>query len=186
MRHASSQRRRALPPTRLESSKLGSSEWNGLRPMRSSRAPALREAWGPRSRRSALSSCPEHSWCSSRTESSSSRAKACARTSASPGTAASDARGPKRDAIEAVVPNERGGSSVRRRRGRPPWHGSALRPGVLRASRELLDLAVRRVELAEAQLVQLLAALPQLDGLVESCVAALQSLDDLLELALCV
>src|SRR2546423_3978053 len=49
---------------------------------------------------------------------------------------------------------------------------------------ELLDLALSRVELPDALLVELLAALPQLDRLVEACIPALQPLDDLLQLAL--
>src|SRR5207247_2015242 len=55
----------------------------------------------------------------------------------------------------------------------------------LDAASEVLDLPLRRVELAEAQAVQLLAALPQRYRLVERSVAALEPLHDLLELALC-
>src|SRR5262249_26489814 len=51
--------------------------------------------------------------------------------------------------------------------------------------RELLDLALGGVEPGRAEPVELLAALPQPDRLVERHVAALQSLDDRLELALC-
>ena len=49
---------------------------------------------------------------------------------------------------------------------------------------ELLDLALRRVELRAAERVQLLAALPERDRLVERNLAALEPLDDLLELRL--
>ena len=54
----------------------------------------------------------------------------------------------------------------------------------LGAAGELFDLPVRRVEPADAELVELLAALPQLDRLVQARFAALEPLDDLLQLAL--
>jgi len=60
----------------------------------------------------------------------------------------------------------------------------ALGLGSLDPSRELLDLAVRRVQLAEAKTVKLFASLPQRDRLVEPGLAAFEPLDDLLELAL--
>src|SRR5689334_20792719 len=43
---------------------------------------------------------------------------------------------------------------------------------------ELLDLALRGVELRDARLVELLAPLPERDRLVEPGVAALEALDD--------
>ena len=70
-----------------------------------------------------------------------------------------------------------------------PWRGfySGLR-GVTRldlfdALRELLDPAVRGVELGRADAVELLAALPERDRLVEARVAAFEPLDDRLQLA---
>ena len=52
------------------------------------------------------------------------------------------------------------------------------------ALRELLDLALGGLEAREAEAQQLLAALPELDRLVEAGVAALEPLDDLLQLLL--
>src|SRR5581483_8403198 len=49
---------------------------------------------------------------------------------------------------------------------------------------QLLDLALRSVELRAAERVQLLAAFPESDCLVERHLAAFQPLDDLLELRL--
>ena len=49
---------------------------------------------------------------------------------------------------------------------------------------ELLDPALRRVELRRADAVELFAALPERDRLVEARVAALEPLDDRLQLAL--
>src|SRR5690349_10860904 len=60
--------------------------------------------------------------------------------------------------------------------------GRAARSAV-RPSGELVDPTLRGVELGDAGSVQLLAALPERDRLVEPGPAALQSLDDLLELA---
>src|SRR6185503_10798169 len=51
-------------------------------------------------------------------------------------------------------------------------------------TRELLDAAVHGLELRGADAIQLLAALPQLRQLVDACVAALEPLDDRLELLL--
>src|SRR5262249_20122234 len=62
--------------------------------------------------------------------------------------------------------------------------GSASRPRRLYAPRKLLDLPLRRVQTSYAQLVELLAALPQLDCLVEIRVAAFEPLDDSFELSL--
>src|SRR5215204_3745099 len=54
----------------------------------------------------------------------------------------------------------------------------------LDALRQLLDLALGRIELAAAEAIKLLAALPKRDRLVQAGVAALEPLDDLLELSL--
>src|SRR5262245_8580597 len=62
-------------------------------------------------------------------------------------------------------------------------HGCRILSSSL-AAREFLDLAVRRVELRSAEGVQLLAALPELDRLIERRLAGFQPLDDLLELVL--
>src|SRR5690242_17071446 len=65
--------------------------------------------------------------------------------------------------------------------------GILLRAGGLRsvhAARQLLDPSLRGVELRHARLVELFPALPERDRLVEPRAAALQPLDDLLELAL--
>ena len=51
---------------------------------------------------------------------------------------------------------------------------------------ELLDAALRRVELRRADGIELLAAFPERDRLVETRLPALESLDNRLELALCV
>src|SRR5262249_11520199 len=59
---------------------------------------------------------------------------------------------------------------------------AAFGSGGLHALRELLDLALGRVELGPAEAVQLLAALPERDRLVERCMAELQPLDDLFQL----
>ena len=50
--------------------------------------------------------------------------------------------------------------------------------------RELFDLALRGVELADAETVELLAAFPELQRLVEGRLAALEPLDDLGQLLL--
>jgi hypothetical protein len=52
------------------------------------------------------------------------------------------------------------------------------------AAGELLDAALRRVELRRADRVELLAALPERDRLVEAGLAALEPLDDRLQLTL--
>src|SRR5688500_3903292 len=52
--------------------------------------------------------------------------------------------------------------------------------------RELLDPALGRVEPLAAELVELLAALPERERLVEGRLPVLEALDDLLELLLCV
>src|SRR6266545_4682346 len=86
--------------------------------------------------------------------------------------------------IAARAPKARTGRNLR-----PNYSGSVKkRLGLrgLRAARKLLDLPLGSVELAEAELVELLAALPEADRLVELRVAALQPLDDLLELPLSV
>src|SRR5215204_5557315 len=49
---------------------------------------------------------------------------------------------------------------------------------------QLLDAAVRGVELLAAELVELLAALPELDRLVERRLSGLEALDDFLQLFL--
>ncbi len=49
---------------------------------------------------------------------------------------------------------------------------------------ELLDAALRRVELGRADGVELLAAFPERDRLVEARLSALEPLDDRLQLAL--
>lgn len=54
----------------------------------------------------------------------------------------------------------------------------------LDATGELLDAALRRVELGRADGVELLTAFPERDRLVEARVAALEALDDRLQLAL--
>src|SRR5438034_10914919 len=61
---------------------------------------------------------------------------------------------------------------------------STGRPRRLDTPGQLFDLAVGGVEARYAHLVELLAPLPELDRLVEIGVAALQPLDDLLQLAL--
>jgi len=61
---------------------------------------------------------------------------------------------------------------------------TALGLNRLDAACELLDAALRRVELRRADGVQLLAALPKRDRLVEARVSALEPLDDRLQLAL--
>src|SRR6266511_5328390 len=63
---------------------------------------------------------------------------------------------------------------VRRR-----WEGQLPPP-----LRELLDLSLGCVQLAPAERIQLLSALPEGDGLVEPGLAALELLDDLLQLSL--
>ena len=50
--------------------------------------------------------------------------------------------------------------------------------------RQLLDLALRGVELLETETVELLAALPERDRVVQRDVAALEPLDDLRQLLL--
>src|SRR5205085_5039962 len=64
--------------------------------------------------------------------------------------------------------------------------GAPCRLGALPAcgACQLLDPPVRRVELAEAEAVELLAALPERDRLVQARLAALEPLDDALELPL--
>jgi hypothetical protein len=52
------------------------------------------------------------------------------------------------------------------------------------AACELLDATLRRVELRRADRIELLAALPEGDRLVEACLAALEPVDDRLQLAL--
>jgi hypothetical protein len=59
-----------------------------------------------------------------------------------------------------------------------------LGPNGLDPARELLDPALRRVELGRADAVELFAALPERDRLVEARVAALEPPDDRLQLAL--
>jgi hypothetical protein len=54
----------------------------------------------------------------------------------------------------------------------------------LDALRQLLDLALGCIELAAAEAIKLLAALPEHDRLVQAGVPALEPLDDLLELSL--
>ena len=54
--------------------------------------------------------------------------------------------------------------------------------GRLGAPRELLDPPLRRVELGRAEAIQLLAALPERDRLLEPGLATLEALDDPLEL----
>ena len=55
----------------------------------------------------------------------------------------------------------------------------------LHARRQLLDLALRRVEALAADCVERFAALPERDGLVDGDVARLEPLDDLPQLGLC-
>jgi hypothetical protein len=62
--------------------------------------------------------------------------------------------------------------------------GSTLGLDRFDAAGELLDAALRRVELRRADRVELLAALPERDRLVEAGLAALEPLDDRLQLAL--
>src|SRR5581483_11676101 len=62
--------------------------------------------------------------------------------------------------------------------------GGVGRRRFARAARELLDLSLCGVELAAAEGVELLAALPQRERFVERNLAALEALDDLLELRL--
>src|SRR6476646_10617305 len=59
-----------------------------------------------------------------------------------------------------------------------------LGSGSCYAAGELLDLALGRVQLAEAKAVELFAPLPERDRFVEAGLAAFEPLDDLLELAL--
>src|SRR3954449_10371281 len=59
-----------------------------------------------------------------------------------------------------------------------------VRASLLDPARELLDLALRAVELLAAERVQLLAALPQCERLVERRPTVLEPADDLLELRL--
>src|SRR6186997_1140923 len=54
----------------------------------------------------------------------------------------------------------------------------------LRAARELFDLALGGVEALPAEAVELLAALPELQRLVERRLARLEPVDDLLQLLL--
>src|SRR6266550_8892571 len=55
---------------------------------------------------------------------------------------------------------------------------------VCTAASELLDLAVRGIEFLRAEAVELLAALPQRDRLVQGDLAALEAVDDRLQLPL--
>jgi hypothetical protein len=52
------------------------------------------------------------------------------------------------------------------------------------AAGELFDLSFGRIQVLAAETVELLAPLPQLESLVEGRVAALEPVDDLLQLAL--
>src|SRR5829696_986282 len=61
---------------------------------------------------------------------------------------------------------------------------TGFRGGSFDALRELLDLALGRVQLPTAEAVQLLAALPERDRVVQTRVPALEPLDDLLQLSL--
>src|SRR5207237_4466602 len=83
-----------------------------------------------------------------------------------------------------------GGRRPRRARATPCRSAAGRRLGLLRGGRlgrrprQLLDPPVGGVELAEAEAVELLAALPERDRLVQSRLAALEPLDDALELPL--
>jgi hypothetical protein len=66
---------------------------------------------------------------------------------------------------------------------RSTW-SNRLRACRFGANRELLDLALGRVEALAAEAIQLLASLPEPQGFVERGLAALEALDNLLELAL--
>ncbi len=61
---------------------------------------------------------------------------------------------------------------------------SKLGPNGFDPAGKLLDAALRRVELGRADGVQLLAAFPERDRLVEARLPALEPLDDRLQLAL--
>src|SRR5829696_8189018 len=71
-----------------------------------------------------------------------------------------------------------------------PWTssvGALIRTPILcrfLSARQLLDAAVRGVELLAAELVELLAALPEPDRLVERRLSGLEALDDFLQLFL--
>src|SRR6185437_1481160 len=80
----------------------------------------------------------------------------------------------------------RGVGAARRARGRELAlvRGGFGRARLLGSARELLDPALGGVELRLAEGVELLAAFPQLQRLVERRLPAFQALDDLLELGL--
>ena len=103
------------------------------------------------------------------------------------------ARGAERLGVDCVVfgglvrDGVRGARALRRRRRAPARDLERARRGArpsARRARELFDLALHRFELRGAEAVELLAALPEPRQLLDARVAALEPLDDRLELAL--
>src|SRR5688500_20399580 len=94
--------------------------------------------------------------------------------------------------VRAIVSSSRGsspakiGTALRRSVASEATVGEILYggTGLFDPLRELLDPALRRVEPLPAELVELLAALPECERLVERRLPELEPLDDLLELLL--
>src|SRR5207247_5065731 len=90
----------------------------------------------------------------------------------------------ERNALDQLCWGSGHGRILRRRRLVRKRGGVAGRARFLGALRELLDLPLRTVELLATEAVELLTALPEGDRLLERGLAALEPVDDLLELRL--